>query len=473
MRAAFHVCSVLLIAICILAAATSCERTRSYGHTRPQGETLKLRLDAPEAGAIADAQSIHGTWEAGSQWEPNGESGHRVTLEVFDPQQGSTHWRNMRVIGMPPAEVITTSPGTAGWAITKTSPAGTLLLSNMTDAGSIHPRQGVFTIEPNKDVVQRIDRVFGTAPEALDLLQLILADRDIDQIVALRTHVSDLTLRQAMALDAANWNNKHILALTEAGYRFNGEDLAYLAQRHVKIDYAIAWRKAEYQLSAEKLHWAKSRHLDPNVAAAWRKTGRTMTLEQLHWVKSRHLKSDYAASWDVSGRKLSLKDLHWVKSRHIKPTYAKSWAAADRNLSLKQLHWAKSRHLKPDDARSWDDAGHKLSLEQLHWAKSRHLKPEYARSWTDSGYKLNLEQLHWAKSRHLSPSDAAAWRKAGYDFSLDDLHKLKSYHITADWAAALNDPDYEPLTVNQLIKLKQSHVTPATVKRLRTKRAVD
>ena len=116
---------------------------------------------------------------------------------------------------------------------------------------------------------------------------------------------------------------------------------------------------------------------------------------------------------------------------------------------------------------AWEKAGYTLDLEQLYWVKSRNLSPKTASDWKHLGYNLDVKQISWAKNRSLSPSEAGKWKTANYSLSLEDLYDLKRYNVSADYGAAFSNPSFEPLTVEELIKLKQSNISEKTLKKLR------
>ena len=47
------------------------------------------------------------------------------------------------------------------------------------------------------------------------------------------------------------------------------------------------------------------------------------------------------------------------------------------------------------------------------------------------------------------------------------LYELNKYNVKPSFGEALADPSYEPLSVNKLIDLKKSNVSPETIRNLR------
>jgi len=169
-----------------------------------------------------------------------------------------------------------------------------------------------------------------------------------------------------------------------------------------------------------------------------------------------HVSSDYSIGWKKAGYDLSAKELIYAKQR---------------NLNSEAAFWVKQRNLHPQDFIAWQNAGHKFSLDKLYWIKQRNLSPQEDSDWKKSGYNLTLDKLYWAKQRNLSPQEASEWKKLGYDFSIEDLYELKRYNIKPSYGAAFADPDYEQLSVKQLIEFKRSNISAETIKNLRKRRS--
>ncbi len=326
---------------------------------------------------------------------------------------------------------------------------------------------GTVTIDINKDATARIENAFGAMPSLKDTLSLIIRNTDPQKIIAYADCSVEFDIAQAAKLAEYNLTTDDINKLIESGYRFNADNVIKLAQYHVSVEYALTWINAGYNLSADKLVYAKQRHLSAAMATEWKNAGHNVDLETVYWIKQRHLKPEVSKQWQKAGYQLDLEQLYWVKQRHLDPNMAADWKKAGYDVDIKQLYWIKQRHLNPQNAVEWKQADFNLDFEQLYWIKQRHLKPQNATQWKRAGYDLSLEQLYWIKQRHLSAAEAGMWKKAGYNLSLDDLYKLKQYHIGSNYGKAFANPDYEPLTVDELIKFKQSNISAETVNKLR------
>ncbi|MCP4451764.1 MAG: hypothetical protein GY809_09910 [Planctomycetes bacterium] len=83
------------------------------------------------------------------------------------------------------------------------------------------------------------------------------------------------------------------------------------------------------------------------------------------------------------------------------------------------------------------------------------------------GYDLDLKQLCWARTWNLRPSEPGEWKKVNYSLSLKDLYELDRHNVSPDFGAALSGSALEPLTVEELSKLKQSRLSEDALKKLR------
>ena len=302
---------------------------------------------------------------------------------------------------------------------------------------------GMVLIEVNRDEINKIKTAFEQGPSLDILIPLILKDITAEQLIKFADCGIQFNLDQAGDLVAYNFEAATVKKLIDNGYKFDAEDIVRLARYHVSSDYSIGWKKAGYDLSAKELIYAKQRNLNSEAALEWRKIKHDISLEKLYWIKQRNLKQREYMAWKDAGHELSLENLYWVKQRN----------------------------LHPQDFIAWQNAGHKFSLDKLYWIKQRNLSPQEASEWKKSGYNLTLDKLYWAKQRNLSPQEASEWKKLGYDFSIEDLYELKRYNIKPSYGAAFADPDYEQLSVKQLIEFKRSNISAETIKNLRKRRS--
>ena len=357
---------------------------------------------------------------------------------------------------------------------------------------------GTAIIELNRRQIDKIEEAFGQAPSLDVLIPLIIKNISSGQLAKYADCGIKLSIDNAGELAANDFKAEAVDRLIDAGYKFNGEDFVSLARHHVSGDYAIGWKKAGYDLSAnqlvyaeqrnldfntalewqkagrelslEQLHWVKQRNIHPQEAMKWKEAGRELSLEQLQWVKQRNIHPQDLVAWEEAGQELSLEKLHWVKQRNIHPREFVSWKEAGRELSLDQLFWVKQRNIHPQDAVKWKEVGRELSLEQLQWVKQRNIHPEDFVGWENAGYELSLEQLYWVEQRNLSPQEAAQWKTLGYDLSIEDLYRLKQNNIPSSYGEAFVDPEYEQVSIEQLIEFKRSNISPETVKKLRKRK---
>ncbi|MBN2180616.1 MAG: hypothetical protein JW715_01785 [Sedimentisphaerales bacterium] len=354
---------------------------------------------------------------------------------------------------------------------------------------------GIIVAELNHENIEKIKGAFGQRPSLDVAISLIIKDVGAEQIIEYADCGAKLNISQAGELAANDFKVGTIKALIEAGYKFDGEAFISLARHNISGDYAIGWKKAGFNLSADQLVYAKQRNLSSERAVEWQKAGHELSLEQLYWVKQRNIHPQESMKWKEAGLELSLEQLQWVKQRNIYPAefaawkeagreftldqlqWAKqrniypsefvAWKEAKRELTLEQLQWVKQRNIHPAEFVAWKEAGREFSLEQLQWAKQRNISPEEFTSWQNSGYELSLEKLFWVKQRNLNPQEAAHWKKLGYDSSVEDLYRLRQYNISPSYGEAFVDPEYERLSIDELIEFKRSNISPETVRKLR------
>lgn len=329
---------------------------------------------------------------------------------------------------------------------------------------------GIVVIELNRENIAKIKGAFGQRPSLDVVIPLIVKNISAGQIIEFSDCGVKLSISQAGELAANDFKADTIGVFIEAGYKFDGEDFISLSRYNISGDYAVGWKDAGYNLSAEQLIYAKQRNLSFERAVEWQKAGRELSLEKLHWVKQRNIHPQESVKWKEAGPELTLEELQWVKQRNIHPAEYVAWKEAGRELSLEQLHWTKQRNIHPAEFVTWKNAGREFSLEQLQWAKQRNISPKDFTSWQNAGYELSLDKLFWVKQRNLNPEEVTHWKKMGYDLSTEDLYRLKQYNIPPSYGEAFVDPEYERVSIDELIEFKRSNISPETVRKLRERK---
>ena len=329
---------------------------------------------------------------------------------------------------------------------------------------------GAVRIEINRPRMKIVKEAFGQGPSLETLITLIVRDVTAEQLIEFADCGVKLEIGQAGELAAYDYTAATVRTLIENGYEFEAEDFIHLARYHISADYTIGWKQANYDLSAKQLTYARQRNLDSDTAIEWQEAGRKLSLENLYWLKQRNIRAREAIVWKNAGYDLSLEQLYWVKQRNISPGEFSAWKDTGYELSLDRLYWVKQRNVSPQEAAGWIEKARKLSTDELYWARQRNLRPQQAQDWKKAGYDLSLEQLYWVKQRNLSPREARQWNDLGYDLSIEDLYRLGQHNIQSSYAEAFADPDYEPLSVEQLIEFRQSNISAETIKTLRKKK---
>ncbi|NQV36060.1 MAG: hypothetical protein HQ515_25440 [Phycisphaeraceae bacterium] len=479
-----------LVIITLLSGCRTRSRNAS-GYSNQLSIKIDL-LEGDDASAPAQNSVIERPWSSDHKWRPK-RSHMWLNLQVMSENK-SRHlphgsFRVEEHAGMvwpksdQPDEPI---------YLSFESDLGTVQFSGETDETGA---SGQVQVDVNSKQISLLEEAFDEEPPLELVLSLICRRVDATELIEYVDCGIKIDITQAGKLAHHDFSADDIRELIRTGHTFKAKGYIELARHHVPYDYIITWKKQGYTLTADQLVYAKQRNLDADMARQWKDVGHDVDLEKVYWIKGRNLKPASAVEWKQAKYDLTLEELYWVKSRNLDPDSAIDWAQAGYDLDLDELYWVKSRNLDTVSAVAWKKAGYTLNLEQLYrvkgrsldtasavawkkagyaldldqlyWVKGRNLRPKTARAWSQIGYDLDLEQLYKTQSRNLSPGEAGEWKKANYNLSLEDLYDLKRYNVSSDYGAAFSNPSFEPLTVDELIKLKQSNISAETLKKLR------
>jgi hypothetical protein len=427
--------------------------------------SIKIHLLVGDnASAATQGRMIERQWSSPHKWRPQ-RSSMWLNLQVTSENK-NRHLRHGSVRIEEHAGMVWPKSDQPGEPIYLSfeSDLGTVQFSGETEEASAF---GQVQVDVDSRQVSLLEETFGEKPSLELVLSLICSEVSASELIGYADCGIKIDISQAGELTRYDWDANDIRELIRTGHAFKAEGYIELARHRVPYDYIVSWKKQGYTLSAEKLVYAKQRNLDADMARRWKDVGYDVDLEKVYWIKGRNLQPKSAVEWKQAKYDLTLEQLYWIKGRNLDPDSAIAWAQAGYDLDLEELYWVKGRNLQTASAVAWEKAGYTLDLEQLYWVKSRNLSAKTASNWKHLGYNLDVKQLSWAKNRSLSPSEAERWKKANYNLSFEDLYELKRYNVSSDYGAALFNPSFEPLTVNELIKLKQSNISEKTLKKLR------
>lgn len=455
----------VLWGLAIISLLSGCKNTRSHSYHYSNQPNIEIHLLEGDNTALSGQNNhLERQWTSQNPWYPKSSQVWLNLETTYDTQDHQSTHQSLLIeeedeIAWPrsgqPAEFI---------ELYFESDLGTVHFSGETEQNSA---LGRVNIKVNSESLARLEDVFEESPSLKVILPLICKKVDTNDLIEYADCGVKINISQAGDLARYDFRANDIQALIRAGHTFEAEDYVELASHHVPSEYIITWKQQEYTLSAEQLVYAHQRNLNASMAKQWKDIGYDVKLEKVYWIKNRNLKPDSVGRWNDAGYKLTLEQLYWIHNRNLKAASAIEWKQAEYDLNLEQLYWVKNRNLQPASAIAWKTAGYTLDLEQLYWVKSRNLHPKTASAWKHAGYDLNLEELYHVKNRNLSPHEAGKWIKANYRPTLEELYALNRHNVSADYGAAFSDPAYESISIQDLIKFKQSNISEDTIRKLR------
>lgn len=456
--------TLVLYSLVILTLLSGCRARRRNSSRYSNQLYMTLHLPEGDSRSLTQDSVIERPWSSDRKWQPK-RSGMWLNLQVKSDNK-SRH--------LPHGGFRVEAHDDMVWPESD-QPGEPIYLSFESDLGTVQfsgetegtGASGQVQVDVNSKQISLLEQAFDEEPSLELVLCLICRKVDAAELIEYADCGVKIDINQAAQLASYDLSVDDIRELIRTGHTFKAKDYIELARHSVPCDYIVTWRKQGYTLTADQLVYAKQRSLDADMARQWKDVGYDVDLEKLYWIKSRNLKPALAVAWKRAKYDLTLDELYWIKGRNLDPDDAIGWAQAGYDLDLEALYYVKGRNLRTASAVAWKEAGYSLDLEDLYWVKGRNLSAKTAKAWGQIGYDLDLEQLYWAQSRNLGPGDAEKWKKAGYSLSLEELHELDRYNVSPDFGAALSDPAFEPLTVDELIKLKRSNLSEDTLKKLR------
>jgi hypothetical protein len=373
------------------------------------GGRPRYRLEIAELEHQDGSSTVSGQWRAEGPWdELRGDD--RIELAARSTV-GESSFGFTR--GLKPDELVGVLPGRSTDPATVTEfhvrrQAGTLAFNGDPDGKSW---QGRFRLDIEPTYVRQIETLL-TGP-IMPSHWLVLVDDDVspDDVRAYTELGMPATVEAVIRLRSSGVSPEYIAALTDAGYTVSIDDLVRLKQRGVSAEYAAALKRAGYAFTPKEL-----------IDLKWR-----------------GVSSDFARQFREAGYEFSADEL-------IKLTW---------------------RGVRPQTAGQFKDGGYDLSVDELIKLKWRGVTSGYAVAMKQAGYDFTVDELIKLKWRGVTPEFAKGMKEAGYDFTVDELIKLKWRGIRPKFAAVLHNPDATNLTVDEIIQLRNTGLTPGTIRKIR------
>lgn len=108
-----------------------------------------------------------------------------------------------------------------------------------------------------------------------------------------------------------------------------------------------------------------------------------------------------------------------------------------------------------------------LTQEELIDLRREGVTATFTSRMRDLGYtSLTLDQLVRLRQNDVSAEFSAMMKELGYELSIEDLIQLRQHDVTAYFTSNMHDLGYPDLTMDELIRLRDTGVQPSDVERL-------
>jgi len=235
----------------------------------------------------------------------------------------------------------------------------------------------------------------------------------------------------------------------------------------VRIEDLRQFRDAGVILTADDALRAIHAGLTPDYMAALRDAGYSFTLNELIDMKSQGVSADYAVGMKRAGYDFTAKELVHLKWQGVTTSYATGMKEAGYHLAAEDLVNLKWQGVSTSYAAGMSAAGYSFTPKELIDLKWQGVSTSYAAGMREAGYGFAPRELIDLKWQGVSTSYAAGMKQAGYDFTPKDLIALKWQGVTTSYVAALSSPDGAKLSAREIIELRQTGVSPETIRKIR------
>lgn len=227
-----------------------------------------------------------------------------------------------------------------------------------------------------------------------------------------------------------------------------------------KASYIEAMKAAGLtNLTVDQLVGMKIQGVTPEYAKSMKDLGLKIDPDSLIGMKVQGITTSYVSEMrTATGQSLDADDLIGLKVQGVTPDYVKQVHDLGLKAEADDIIGMKVQGVTPDYIREMRSLDLKLDSDDLIGMKVQGITPDYVKSVRALGLRPSADELVGMKVQGITPDYLKELQSAGFKVDADEAIGAKVQGITPEFIQKARSHGFKDLTLNQLIRLKQTGV---------------
>lgn len=212
-------------------------------------------------------------------------------------------------------------------------------------------------------------------------------------------------------------------------------------------------------LSVDDVISLKIQGVTPEYVKSMKELGMRLDADDLVGMKIQNVTPEYVREMRAAtGQKLEMDDLVGMKIQGVTPEYVKQVKEMGLKVDADELVGMKIQGITPEYVREMKQLGLNADGDELMGMKIQGVTPEYVRSINALGLHPSADELIGMKVQGIDAEYLKQMQAAGFRLDVDEAIGAKVMGVTAEFIEKARSHGFKDLSMEQLIRLKQSGV---------------
>jgi len=237
------------------------------------------------------------------------------------------------------------------------------------------------------------------------------------------------------------------------------DDLVAMKIQGITPDYVRMMKELGIAPKCDELIGMKVQGITPAYVREMREvTGQNLGGDELIGMKVQGVTSEYVKQMKELGLKVDADEIIGLKVQGVTPAYVQELRGLGLNVDGDGIIGMKVQGIMPDYVKSMQALGLKPDVDELVGMKVQGITPDYVKSMQELGLKPSVDELIGMKVQGIHAPYLKEMQAAGFKMDIDDAIAAKVQGVTPEFIAKARSYGFKDLTLEQIIRLKQSGV---------------
>lgn len=237
------------------------------------------------------------------------------------------------------------------------------------------------------------------------------------------------------------------------------DDLVAMKIQGITPEYVRKMKELGIATKCDELIGMKVQGITPDYVREMRAiTGQNLGGDELIGLKVQGVTAEYVKKMKDLGLKADADEIIGLKVQGVTPAYIEELRSLGLKADSDGIIGMKVQGIMPEYVKGMQALGLKLDIDELVGMKVQGITPEYVKGMQELGLKPTVDELIGMKVQGIHASYLKEMQAAGFKLDIDDAIGAKVQGVTPEFIAKARSYGFKNLTLEQIIRLKQSGV---------------